>query len=162
MAHGTPAWCRPYNIRITRRAENDLFQAKIDAGSWSSLTPMQRIVLWLKVGREKLGTIVMGSSSAKNSSCNTEAHCLSICQKAHVGMQASRLDSRRVVKSRWLGAFRRVSLIMAWIFAYCRIDDMYHLWNAVSGKGLSLAPSGVVNVLCAIAAGARVTFTDDA
>ena len=33
------------------------------------LTPMQGIVLWLNVGREKLGTMIMVSSSAKYSSC---------------------------------------------------------------------------------------------
>lgn len=37
------------------------------------LTPMQDIVLWLNVGREKLGTIMIVSSSAKYSSC-TKKH----------------------------------------------------------------------------------------
>ena len=44
--------------------------------SWCSigckLTPMQDIVLWLNVGNEKLGTTLMSSSSAKNSSCTND------------------------------------------------------------------------------------------
>ena len=36
------------------------------------LTPMQGIVLWLNVGNEKLGTTLMSSSSAKNSSCTND------------------------------------------------------------------------------------------
>ena len=38
------------------------------------LTPMQDIVLWLNVGSEKLGTTLMSSSSAKNSSCTNDVN----------------------------------------------------------------------------------------
>ena len=35
---------------------------------------MQDIVLWLNVGNEKLGTTLMSSSSAKNSSCTNDVN----------------------------------------------------------------------------------------
>ena len=67
-------------------------------------------MLWLKVGREKLGTMVMGSSSAKNSSCNTQMSMPALCvYHRRLKVHGAWLDSRRKEKIRCWDAFRRSS-----------------------------------------------------